>query len=386
MAVAGTARAQTIKVLLNEGQKAVAVVCNGPVHLKNTAGERLDAPGMGTKVQLTAKAPNLLVGARPVAPPLVAGCADNRVRVGDDWWRGRLKVLVVNDAVMVINEVDLEDYLLSVVPSEMPSAWPMEALKAQAVAARSYVMNSLGQYPGMPYDVQRGQEDQVYLGIKQESGRTSQAVKATAGKVMVYGGRQFVRAFFHSTSGGVTGESTGIWHENLPYTRPVESPSEQSKHASWTAEIGHGDLERALLDIGFQVRELKAVLPHTQDEGGRHLTFSVVDRYGVRTISAFDLRRAVGRAEMKSTLFDMVWIGRENKIIEPKDLQGYLYGEVQLPDVRRYVFKGRGWGHGVGMSQYGAKAYADQGWTYQQVLHHYYTGVDVTDLYTLGLQ
>lgn len=378
-------QAKTIRVLLHDDKPQLTFRCLGALKFKNAQGQLLNLPGLGRFATVGLSGGELKLGARPLPPTVFAACSENRIEVAGVPWRGRVALLAQGEKLVAVNHVDLEDYLLSVVPSEMPYQWPLEALKAQAVAARSYVLNSLGQFPGFPYDVTRGQEDQVYLGLSQEKPHTSQAVLATRGKVMWFGGK-IIRAFFHSTSGGVTGESIGIWHENLPYTRPVASPGEQSKYNEWAFSVSHQELENALLNMGVAVRGVRALLPHTQDAGGRHLTFQVVDQYGAKTLTAFDLRRALGRSRMKSTLFSMDLVGREGKKVSLKAMEGYLHGQTQLEDIKTYVFHGRGWGHGVGMSQYGALALSQKGRGYQQILHHYYTGVNVVDLKTLGME
>lgn len=380
------AQAKTIRVLLHDDQTNLSVRCPNPLSLSSLDGKKIGLPAMSQQVNIgLRKGGGLIAGMAPVSQGVFATCQGGHpIQVGSSRWRGKVLFLESSGKLLAINYVNLEDYLLSVVPSEMPTQWPMEALKAQSIAARSYVLNSIGQYPGMPYDVMRSVEDQVYLGLSQENPRSTQAVKATAGQVMLFNGK-FVRAFFHSTSGGITGESTAIWHENLPYIRPVLSPNEQSKHNNWRVEITHDDLEKALLEMGIQVRNLKAILPVGKDASGRHMSFALVDQYGVRTLSAFDFRKAVGRSTVKSTLFDLIYVGREGRKISEKALRPYLYGQTALEDVKRYIMVGKGWGHGAGMSQFGALAMSEKGRNYQQILKHYYTGIDIATLAQMGL-
>lgn len=136
------------------------------------------------------------------------------------WYRGIMLVIPAPNGVTVINELDMEDYLLGVVPSEMPRSWNIEAHKAQAIAARSYAIANLGKRAKSGYDLKDTPEDQAYGGATAESRKTTQAVMETKGEVMVYGNK-VIPAYYHASSGGYTVNSGDVWVKDLPFVRAV---------------------------------------------------------------------------------------------------------------------------------------------------------------------
>jgi SpoIID/LytB domain protein len=248
-------------------------------------------------------------------------------------------------AFNVVNLVDLEDYLLSVLPSEMPSGWPLEALKAQAVAARSYAVANIGKHGSDGYDLKATIEDQVYSGVSTENENSNRAVAETEGLVLKQQGKT-VAAFFHSTSGGSTELAEHVWGKPLPYLQAVPDYDDSSPHFSWTRRMAVSDLEKALPDIG-KVLSL-AVVSRTPSNRAQYVLVSGTD--ACRLLSGQSVRHI---CKLPSTLFN---IGCEDN---------------------GYVFAGRGFGHGLGMSQYGARAFADQGYNAAQILSYYYKDVVV---------
>lgn len=251
-----------------------------------------------------------------------------------------------NATISVINVLDLEDYLLSVVPSEMPSTWPSESLKAQAIAARSYAVANIGKHEKDGYDVKATVEDQVYLGISSEHDSTNQAVAQTAGLVLKQGGKP-VCAFFHSSSGGCTEVAEHVMGRTVPFLRSVPDYDDASPHFSWTRSVAIDELEK----------------PFTK-EIGQLLSFIVVSRTPSNRV--------------KETLL----IGSQGTRFVTGDL---LRSTLHLPSCNfnvcanesGYSFAGRGFGHGMGMSQWGARALADSGYNAAQILAYYYKDVSV---------
>lgn len=149
------------------------------------------------------------------------------------WYRGYLIIQNKNKKLTVINEVPLEDYLKGVVPSEMPSGWAIEALKAQAIAARSYALANLGKRASMGFDLKDTPEDQAYGGATAETARTNSAVDETSGLVLTYN-YKIVSAFYSASAGGQTVNSKTAWGNDLPYLRSVPSFDDNVK------KNGHG--------------------------------------------------------------------------------------------------------------------------------------------------
>ena len=149
------------------------------------------------------------------------------------WYRGILIVQNKNKKLTVINEVDLEDYLKGVVPSEMPSSWELEALKAQAIAARSYALANLGKRASFGYDLKDTPEDQAYGGASAETSKTNLAVESTGGQVLTYN-MKVINAYYSASAGGQTINASAAWGNDLPFIRSVPSYDDNVK------KNGHG--------------------------------------------------------------------------------------------------------------------------------------------------
>lgn len=149
------------------------------------------------------------------------------------WYRGEFIINNNNNNLTLINNISLEEYLLGVVPSEMPSKWNIEALKAQAIAARSYAIANLGKHASKGYDLKDNTEDQAYNGASAETALTSKAVVDTLGIVLTYN-HQIISAYYHASSGGQTVNSGNLWCKNLPYLHSVPS------YDTGIKKMGHG--------------------------------------------------------------------------------------------------------------------------------------------------
>lgn len=149
------------------------------------------------------------------------------------WYRGHLIIQNKNKKLTVINDVGLEDYIKGVVPSEMPSGWELEALKAQAIAARSYALANLGKRASLGYDLKDTPEDQAYGGASAETSKTNRAVDETSGLVLTYN-YKVVSAFYSASAGGQTVTAKEAWGNDVPYVRSVPSFDDNVK------KNGHG--------------------------------------------------------------------------------------------------------------------------------------------------
>lgn len=271
------------------------------------------------------------------------------VWIGNRWYRGRTELVSTSKGLTAVNYVDLEQYLYSVLGAEMSANWPLEALKAQAVAARSYALYKRATAANGVYDVGDTTAWQVYKGLETEATSTQKAVQATAGQVATYGGR-VILAVFHSASGGHTENVEDIWgDEQLPYLRGVEDYDQGSPDYAWTKSFSRRELGSRISGVGTVV----SMTPERKTPQGRIITMIVKGDRGTRRISGSDLRSAL---KLRSTLFVMNSTG--DKI----------------------EFHGRGFGHGLGLSQWGAHNLAAQGVNYQQILSHYYQNVTLAQM------
>ena len=146
--------------------------------------------------------------------------SDGLVYAKKRWYRGSFFIVNTSSGLILINDVDLESYIQGVVPSEMPARWNSEALKAQAIAARSYAVANMGKRAKYGFDVNDTTQDQVYKGASGETIKTNDLVRATRGQVLVYGNK-VIPAYYHASSGGQTLPSSAVWNKDLPFLRPV---------------------------------------------------------------------------------------------------------------------------------------------------------------------
>lgn len=276
-------------------------------------------------------------------------------KIGEKSYRGNMQIFQKKDRLNVINLISAEDYLRGVVSKEMPQSWHAEALKAQTVAARSFVLYS--KETGHPhssegYDVCATSHCQVYDGMAGERPETDAVIKATAGEV-IYGNGKVLFAPFHSDSGGMTESNESVWGSKLFYLQPAEELRKGTQPWTVTADVqsklGIGAIKKfelSPLSIGKGAKDRTA--------SGRVKSIVFVGNKGRKVVSGGNFRSMLG---LKSTLFDL-------KLVK---------GKVQV--------NGYGSGHGVGMSQYGAKAFAEKGYDYRKILEHYFKNVVVQKIY-----
>jgi stage II sporulation protein D len=274
---------------------------------------------------------------------------------GTKWYRGRALIVPTRAGLTAVNYVDLEQYLYSVVGSEMPTSWLPEALKAQAIAARSYALFQRQNGANAVFDVGDTARWQVYGGAEQEASSTIAAVDATAGQVLTYNG-QIINAVFHSSSGGYTENVEDVWVNALPYLRAVPDYDQSAPVYQWTVNISADRMRQIIPGIG----NILSLTPETTTPRGRVVRMQVRGETGTHEIDGDDLRNDLG---LKSTLFTVV----------PEMNQVASTQAVSSAPIA-FQITGRGFGHGLGMSQYGAYALAGRGYTYQQIVTHYYTG------------
>ncbi|MEM1117512.1 MAG: SpoIID/LytB domain-containing protein [Bacteroidota bacterium] len=344
---------EAVRVRLSTGAASAATVAS--------AGAPLRVDGLGTvraAVRLGVRGGEVEAaseGRTHRAPTLVIAGAGVSVRAGgtERTYLGSLSVRAVRGRLEIVNVVPVEDYVASVVASEYPFTEPA-GIEAQAVLARTYALRRAGSR--RTYDVDDHTGSQVYRGEGVVTARARRAALATAGEVLTYGG-DLAEAPYFSSSGGHTANNEAVWRgAPLPYLRGVPDPTDaDSPHHRWTASVPRDVVHQALSrHLGRRVTRLEI---GQQSPNGRVVT---VRLGGGGTASGGDVRTAVnavrGARTIRSTHFRI------------------------RSDGGRYVFEGRGFGHGVGMSQYGARGLARQGLSHRAILAHYFRGTSIARL------
>ncbi|MFZ5876307.1 MAG: SpoIID/LytB domain-containing protein [Nitrospirota bacterium] len=318
-----------------------AATLSGPLTVRRS-GQKLEVNGRGVRppLRLAGDAAFLSVDGTPV--------------------RGELVVTIRDRHVFVVNELGLEDYVRGVVPSEVPSDWPTEALKAQAILARTYVLYKKAERAANDFDVDATVQSQVYGGVPSEDGRASEAVQATAGRVVTFDGRLAFTPY-HSTSAGQTEDAMEVWGVDQPYLKGVDcSFDSESPAARWTRRIPLEDIEAALGQTGYRVGPIASMTPMTRNRSGRVSLVRILHAGGALVLKGEDLRRIIGYQRLPSMRFEVTEFA-----VNPESRRVEVW------------FEGGGWGHGVGVCQWGMKALAERGWAAERIIAYYYPGTRV---------
>lgn len=386
---------------------------------------------------------SIIGGEAPVIVPedaaLMGGNVEDTFKVNSMPYRGMLTFSVNGATMTAVNIVGLEEYLYGVVPSEMPQSYASEALKAQAVAARTYAMTKLGAHTGSGYQLCDTTACQVYKGYSNEAASTTAAVDATAGEFACYNGSP-IEAVFSASTGGYTENSENVWNTVVPYLRAVPELGEYGDN-SWKRELTLDELTDLLNAKGAGIGEAKDIVITKLSTGGRVQELQIVGTRGTKTLTKENIRTYFSSAcgSLPGKMFTINGKGGEigqyggtvstatqttasakggslmaaaasqGIIVKTEGSLSYLNGKNLSVDVEgkgsanqpsvsadngdyevytvhistvkndKFVFEGIGIGHGVGMSQKGAQSMAQMGYDYEDILHHYYTDITIED-------
>ena len=317
-------------------------------------GRRLPAVGVA------ASGPGMRLGGSTLATAAVRvhSVSGDPLRVNGSSYVGDLLCFREGETVTVVNELDVEDYVAGVLGAEMPLKFEDEALKAQAVAARTYVLYEAKTASSPLYDVLATEASQVYRGLLVSTGRARKLVRATRGVICTVDGRTFP-TYFHSTCGGSTTHVCEVWPstdlaplQGVPCGYCTGSPSYR-----WTVDIPAEEVGRALTERGLFTGTVTGISVARRAASGYATQVEVSGPEGRRLLGAYTVRLALGGHRVKSTNFSVVRTGRG------------------------FRFRGQGFGHGVGLCQWGAQGMAQAGWNYREILAHYYPGSQLVHIY-----
>lgn len=276
------------------------------------------------------------------------------LRVGGSQYRGKLKIQKSSMGNMdVINILEVEAYLYGVVPKEMSPQWPLEALKAQAIAARTYALYQNEKNKDREYDMVATTTSQVYGGKGAESERSNKAVNETKGMVLLSEGR-LALTYFHANSGGMTEDAKNVWTVDVPYLKAVRDDySLKAPNCSWKLSVNVEKMRKSLNIKGFEIGRIERLIPLEVSPSGRLMRVKIFHGGRETILTGNDFRIKIDPTQVKSTLLTMINTGDEIRL------------------------EGKGYGHGVGMSQWGAYIMAREGHLYGDILKHYYGGLDL---------
>jgi stage II sporulation protein D len=417
-----------IRVLLQQDGQLQVGAGSGRLRIQDARGGLLQELARGDELRLAPGPSGLILerrGSNPailatglrevwIGPPETAS-GETALLLGGKPFRGRVQVRLNAGQLQAINHIPLELYLMSVVGSEMPASWPQAALQAQAVAARTYALAR--RRPSQPFDLRATVVSQVYRGVDSETPSTREAVASTSGQVLLYNNAPIEAVFHSSSSSGRTESSGELWNQQLPYLVSVPDFDNNSPVNSWRARFEPADLRRIFPETGG-LQRLEVL---NQSNSGRIRRVRLVGPLGSLLLSGAELRQRLG---LRSTMVQLELTDGQSQAAapagatvripvvaapaqppraagsEPVSLPDSASGAwgtpppslppVQLSpansplaqppqrlDPPALIVAGQGFGHGVGMSQWGAYGMALQGRTYGEILQHYYRGVEL---------
>jgi len=338
-----------IRVLVADSQKPVRITSGSPLKI---AFGNSDAISPHTGIVCTADNNSLRVNnAAPIHGPVsIASEAGQSASIDGKAYRGLLMLTAVRGRLQVVNHVPLEDYLLGVLPREMAPSWPLEALKAQAVAARTYALYHMLLRRSDAYDVLSTTSSQVYGGNEKNHPAIQNAVDATRGLVLAEGGR-LALTLFHANSGGRTESFEDIWGGRLSYLTSVDDPySNKYSGDTWEKTLPAEEIAASFGLFGIAAGAIKDIAPAERSASGRIKKLKITAQRETFFLSGNSFRLIAGPGKVKGTNFTV----RKEK--------------------ESFAFTGAGYGHGAGMSQWGAYGMAKTGHDYTAILGHYYPG------------
>jgi len=315
---------------------------------------------------------------------------------------------------IVVSIMHVDDYLKGVVPREMPASWHLEALKAQAVVARTYTYANRNRHAALGFDLcHLSTCCQAYGGVEWEHPASNRAVDETAGVIALFNGRP-ASTFYHSDSGGHTENVENVWTRPIPYLIGVADPFGAlagSTQANWQRDLSQAELQQIARFNGGDVGTILAVEVASRFPSGRVSSLVVTGTRGVLSLTRQQPRLPDGSAglfALRSTMYRVtsraapVVVQSAHQTTTLPGLQGVQVatatGVQALPLAEQhtvraaggngtlnstpssFTFSGSGWGHGVGMSQWGARGMAELGHTYREILLHYYRGIWLADV------
>jgi stage II sporulation protein D len=330
---------------------SVSIAGSGPITLVSSSGEKVDR--QRGPVQIVPGASGLILNGRKTgvsellirtqAPPLI---------VNGSTFIGSLIIAQTQGGLTGINKIDVEDYLRGVVPVEISPKWHPEALKVQAIAARTYALYQRQANGEKEYDLVATIADQVYTGLSQTHPAADKAIAETKGLVLTYHGH-LILSMYHSTAAGQTEDGQAVLGIDLPYLKGVNCPFDRySPRYRWTREIGLSEIEQAFIRSGYPLGTVSTLTPFDWVPSGRVSRLRVLHSEGEIILRGEKLRKILGYTELPSTHFTIEEIGQSVK------------------------FRGKGSGHGVGLCQWGAKEMAELGYSFDQILRYFYPGVE----------
>lgn len=346
-----------VRVLLADNQSSAEIKHSGRVYIYTQDLEKkYKVSAGGTLTVRFAGNGYVQVGTLKSNQPIIIEPAkDTLLTWNENSYAGKLVIVPVQHTFILVEHVDLENYLYGVLPYEMSYSWPIEALKAQAVAARTYTLKTLEHSKNKYFDLYSDVRSQMYKGGGKQYPSVKEAVDATKNKVLTYNDQLFY-TYYHGNCGGGTDDVTS-WNTHAKSIKPLGGAScaydSHSKSYSFKQDIPYAKVSKYVHGIGLP-GSVKSVKVAHRTSTGRATKLTVHTSKGTKTIACNNFRLAVGLRSCKLT-------------------------KLQLSGKTLHA-AGHGYGHGIGMCQDGANGMAKAGKNYEQILKNYYPGAKITTI------
>lgn len=346
-----------VRIAVEQGASLVTASSVAPMTIRFEPDGCL--PGVEDVRQVTARTANdgMVISGQATDCHTVLIESPEAIRIGSREYPGLMALIRTGSGITAVNHVDMEDYVASVISSEMGPNWPLEALKAQAVASRTFAMYQMERNSGSLYDMDNTVRSQVYHG-RAGNDRVLEAVEATRGLIAIYDGAP-AGTFYHSSAGGRTENPIEVWgRERLPYLASKPALFEESSpHFNWRLRLSAGEIRDKLKKAGVGAGPVISIEPVSHTSSGRVGKIRVTLGPGKRKVDLRGeyFRKIIGDVRLPSTKFRVA-----------KDSKGM------------FTFIGQGYGHGVGMSQWSARGLANRGRGFEEIILAFYPGVTIS--------
>ncbi|MDP3730460.1 MAG: SpoIID/LytB domain-containing protein [Candidatus Omnitrophota bacterium] len=349
-----------MRVLVLDNRDSMSLAVKGTYRIYSMPSEKLLTGGYILHTKVRASEQGIMFGARKLKFSKIRITVPEGALIYLDGrsFRGIVDIIKKdNMKLAVINRITLEEYLYGVLYNEVSHRWPIEAIKAQGIAARTFALYQARQNKLQDYDMTNDIYSQVYSGATSERWSTTRAVKLTLGKILIFKSGIFP-TYYHATCGGRTEDAANLWNIDIEPLKGSECGfCKESPHYKWTKNIPLSEIEKKLSDNGYKIGKIKSVTAMARNKSGRVDKIEIRDDSDVSCVlTGKDFRRMMGPNDVRSANFE--------------------------PSVNndKLVLSGIGWGHGVGMCQWGANGMAGHGRNAEEILKIYYPGAKVTTI------
>lgn len=349
-----------LRILVLDNRDTISLAIKGTYHVYSISSDKLLTGGYILHTKVKGGEQGIMFGARELKFSKIRLTVPSGSFIYMDGrsFRGAIDIIRKdNMKLMIINRVPLEEYLYGVLYNEVSHRWPIEAIKAQAITARTFALYQARQNKLQDYDLTNDIYSQVYTGETSERWATTRAVKLTTAQVLTFKGDVFP-TYYHATCGGHTEDATNLWNIDLSPLKGVECTfCKNSPHYKWVNRTPLSDVEKKLNDNGYKVGKIKSVAVLSKNKSLRAEKIEIKDDADISSIlTAKEFRQIMGPNDVRSTAFE--------------------------PAIKndKLILSGIGWGHGVGMCQWGAKEMAERGKRCDEILKYYYLGAEITTI------